>query len=82
VDDLISLRDPPKNRVAKTDGDQERNFSEAAVMLAFVMHLIAEYPDIDSLEIHPDGEHGKRFDIRGWLEHHGYAMIQPQGTRG
>jgi hypothetical protein len=51
-------------------------------MLAFVVHLIAEYPDIDGLEIHPGGEHGKRFDIRGWLEHHGYAMIQPQETRG
>jgi len=78
-DDLITLREPPEKRVSKTDGLFEKHFSEAAVMLAYAANLFESHSDLVSLEVHPDGEHGKRFDIRGWLERRGFKLIEPQG---
>lgn len=78
--DFVTLRDPPANRITKTDGPKEQHFSEAAVMLAYIFHLINAHPEIDGLEIHPDGEHGKRFDIRQFLESRGYGLKEPQGS--
>ena len=78
-DDLITEREPPPKRKARTDGPLERHFSEAAVMLAFAIHIFDTEPSVEEIELHPDGEHGKRFDIRGWLERHGFAREQSLG---
>lgn len=77
--DLISLREPPMKRAPYVDGTKEKMFTEGAVMLAFAWHLFDSYPDIGLVEIHPDGQHGKSFDIRSWLEAREFALIKPQG---
>jgi hypothetical protein len=44
------------------------------------MHLLRTVPDLKHVAIHPDGEHGKRFDFKGWLEKQGFSMIRPMGS--
>jgi hypothetical protein len=80
ANDLITMRKPPPNRIGKTEGDLEKHFTEPAVMLAYITYLMDQHPELDGIEIHPDGEHGKQFDIRGWLECRGYKLVQPQGS--
>ncbi|RLA51139.1 MAG: hypothetical protein DRR42_11200 [Gammaproteobacteria bacterium] len=80
MNDLITLRAPPPKRATKTGGDMEEHFYEAAIMLAYVSYLMDIHPEMTDLEIHPDGEHGKQFDIRGWLEGKGFQLTEPQGT--
>jgi hypothetical protein len=79
-DDLISHHEPPPNRVGTCEGGVEHHLTEGAVMVAFAMHLLRTVPGLKHVAIHPDGEHGKRFDFRGWLEKHGFAMIEPMGS--
>ena len=80
ANDLITLHKPPPNRVDKTEGGPEKHFTEPAVMLAYITYLMDQHPELDGIEIHPDGEHGKQFDIRGWLERRGYKLVEPQGS--
>ena len=61
-DDLIVDLDPPLNRRGKCTGSKERHLTEAAVMLAYGMHLLKTVPNLLTVELHPDGEHAKRFD--------------------
>ena len=79
LDDLIKFREPPKNRAGKAEGGLEKDFTEAAVMLAYGIYLLSEYDGLTEVEVHPDGEHGKRFEIRDWLERQGYVLVEPQG---
>ena len=79
LNDLIRFREPPKNRAGKAEGGLEKDFTEAAVMLAYAIYLLGEYDELNEIELHPDGEHGKRFDIRDWLERQGYVLVEPQG---
>jgi hypothetical protein len=79
AESLLTLRDPPENRRGKTTGGSEQVLTEAAVMLAFAFWLFDSL-DAQSVEIHPDGEHGKRFDIRGWLEEHGFQLQSALGS--
>jgi hypothetical protein len=37
---LINVREPPPNRRAMCDGGQECHLTEAAVMIAFALHLL------------------------------------------
>lgn len=78
-DDLIVELDPPINRRGKCE-DKERHLTEAAVMLAYGMHLLRTVPKLQRVELHPDGEHGKRFEIRRWLSAQGFVLTEPQGT--
>jgi hypothetical protein len=39
-------------------------------MLAYAMHLLRTTSTHEVL-VHPDGEHGKRFDFAGWLSKQG-----------
>ena len=78
-DDLIVELDPPTNRRAKCEG-KERHLTEAAVMLAFGMHLLRTVLNLQKIELHPDGEHGKRFEIVRWLSAQGFVLKEPQGT--
>ena len=78
--DLVTKKTPPLNRVDKTDGHLEHHLTEAAVMLAYAFFLFENTPNLSQIEIHPDGEHGKQFDIRLWLEHRGFNLIKPEGS--
>ncbi|HXZ00452.1 MAG TPA: hypothetical protein VEI03_10655 [Stellaceae bacterium] len=69
---LIVELEPPEKRRAGCNGPLERHLPEAAVMLAFATHLLNTTPGLTAVEIHPDGEHGKRFDIRRWLTEYGF----------
>lgn len=79
-DDLVQTQKPPPNRIGSTlDGDTELRMNEAAIMLAFSMHLFAHHRGLKRVEIHPDGEHAKRFDIRAWLTRHDFGYLEPIG---
>lgn len=80
IDGLICLAEPPPNRKRKCDGDQEQHFPEAAIMLAFASHLLHTIPTVRDVSIYPDGEHAKRFDIRGWLIAQGFVQVEQIGT--
>jgi hypothetical protein len=77
--DLIILDAPPPNRVGKCDPDGERLLPEAAVMLAYAMHLLRTEPGCTRVKIHPDGEHAKQFGIRQWLEAREFQLVRPTG---
>lgn len=78
--DLITSKPPPANRATKTEGDVERHFTEVAVMLAYAFHLFNVDSSLKRVELHPDGEHGKQFDIRSWLELNGFNLVRPEGS--
>lgn len=77
-DDLVTALAPPPNRVGKHDGEHEEHLYEGAVMVAFAMHLLRTV-QTRSVRIHPDGEHGKRFDFAGWLSRRGFTKISQLG---
>ncbi len=80
IHDLITLKVPPSGRISKTEGDMEHHFTEPAVMLAYAFHLFREDSSLKDIELHPDGEHGKQFDIRSWLGAHGFKLMLPEGS--
>ncbi|HEY3975615.1 MAG TPA: hypothetical protein VGM18_21630 [Candidatus Sulfotelmatobacter sp.] len=77
-DDLIIERDPPDKRHSKCDAAMERYLPEAAVMLAYAEHLLRTLPGVTTVEIHPDGVHGKQFEIAAWLLTHGFSRRDEQ----
>jgi hypothetical protein len=77
--DLIVELEPPGKRRAGCKGAMERHLPEAAVMLAFATHLLNTTPGLRHVEIHPDGEHARQFDIRRWLEEFGFHHHDPIG---
>src|SRR5687768_3586841 len=79
-DDLLTLRKPPPNRIGSCEGGIEHHLSEGAVMVAFAMHLLRNVKELQQATIHPDGEHGKRFDFRTWMETHNFAMTTSMGS--
>jgi hypothetical protein len=48
-------------------------------MLAFAMHLLHTVPNLEQVAIHPDGEHGNRFDLQGWLAQQGFRKTESRG---
>jgi hypothetical protein len=78
--DLIVELDPPPNRLGKCIGGKERHLPEAAVMLAYGMHLLQTVPALATIELHPDGEHAKRFEIVPWLSARGFVLKERHGT--
>jgi hypothetical protein len=79
-EDLIVELDPPSNRRGKCIGDKERHLTEAAVMLAYGTHLLQTVPGLHRVELHPDGEHAKRFEIVQWLNARGFSLKESHGT--
>jgi hypothetical protein len=79
-DDLIVELDPPPNRRAKCTGGKERHLTEAAVMLAYGIHLSQTVPALTTVELHPVGEHAKRFEIARWLSARGFVLKESQST--
>jgi hypothetical protein len=47
-------------------------------MVAFAMHLLRT-TSTQEVRIHPDGEHGKRFDFSGWLDRRGFERTSRNG---
>ena len=74
----IDLRDPPLKRQRYCEGGTERHFTEAAVMVAFAMHLLEG--GAKAVDLHPGGEHGKRHDLKASLEPHGFEHVSRRGT--
>ena len=72
------MKEAPVTRLSKVQDGIEEHMSEAAVMLAFAMHLFSR--GADQVSIHPDGEHGKRFEIQAWLATHGFTWSHGWGT--
>lgn len=48
-------------------------------MLAYAFHLFDRDPNLVRVDIHPDGEHGKQFGIREWLESRNFLLTGPEG---
>lgn len=80
MDDLIVSRQAPPKRADYCDGGTEQHLPEGAVMLAFAMHLLRTIKDLNSVTVHPDGEHGKQFDFRRWLELRSFLMTKSKGS--
>jgi hypothetical protein len=78
--DFIILKDPPEKRAAKAEGGVEKHLTESAVMLAYAFHLLDLDSELSLVEIHPDGEHGKRFPIRNWLESKNFRLVKAEGS--
>ncbi len=81
-DDLVTRNAPTEKRKRGLSGDVEEYFSEGAVMLAYAMHLIRQHDDAKKVLIHPDGEHGKRFQFVAWLALRGFVRVSETGTTG
>jgi hypothetical protein len=78
-DDLIVEKNPPPRRLGKCSGGKEQHLTEAAVMLAYAEHLFRIVPDLRRVELHPDGEHAKQFDIVQWLSARGFVPGEKHG---
>jgi hypothetical protein len=74
----ITVRDPPEKRRPYCTEAKEHHLTEAAVMIAFAMHLMEK--GAATVEIHPDGEHGKRYDIRKCLTSLGFTLVDRHGA--
>lgn len=77
-DDLLTLVPPTEGRKRGLRGDLQEVLSEGAVMVAYALHLFRT-TDARKIEIHPDGEHGKRFAFRPWLKRQGFALASTRG---
>lgn len=77
--DLVTETLAPEKRQAgcKGDGGREHRLSEAAVMLAFASHLFRL--GAARVTIHPDGMHGKQFDIGAWLKTNNFCLARSAG---
>jgi hypothetical protein len=78
-DDLIFECAPPLNWRGKHDGQYEHRFYEGAVMVAYAMHVLRTEATTE-VAIHPDGMHGKQFDLSAWLERQGFRQISRNST--
>lgn len=78
-DDLVEAVAAPEKRAGKVADGIEHKLHEGAVMVAYAMHLLRT-TDADHVRIHPDGEHGKRFDFTQWLSKRGFEKVTSIGT--
>lgn len=78
-DDLVEQVAAPEKRAGKADSGIEHKMHEGAVMVAYAMHLLRTM-GAKHVCIHPDGEHGKRFDFTGWLALRGFDKATSTGT--
>lgn len=78
-DDLVEAVAAPEKRAGKVPDGIEQKLPEGAVMVAYAMHLLRT-TKANHVRIHPDGEHGKRFDFVGWLSRRGFEKVTSTGT--
>jgi hypothetical protein len=80
--DLIKAKVPTDpRRIKGAGGGIEHHLTEGAVMVAFAIHLFKEMPGIQHVRLCPDGEHGKLFQFRHWLEGQGFVHIPPKSRK-
>jgi hypothetical protein len=72
--------DPPEKRRSSAIGGVEVRLTEAAIMLAFAMHLLSQAGSSGLVHVHPDGEHAKIFDIGAFLARLGFQKSEGLGT--
>jgi hypothetical protein len=77
MNQYTEMRTPPPKREKYCEGGIEQHFSEGAVMIAFAVHLLEN--GATKVEIHPDGEHGKNYDLNGCLRSLGFIHVSRQG---
>lgn len=77
---LITEHLPPEKRRQFVEHGIEHKFTEGAVQLAFALFLLSEPGASGSVEVYPDGEHGKRFPIREFLEQNGFLLVAGMGS--
>jgi hypothetical protein len=78
-DDLVEQVAAPVKRAGKVVDGIEHKMHEGAVMVAYAMHLLRA-EEAKHVRIHPDGEHGKRFDFTGWLARRGFDKTTSTGS--
>lgn len=78
-DDLVEQVAAPEKRAGKVAQGIEHKMHEGAVMVAYAMHLLRT-AGASHVRIHPDGEHGKRFDFTSWLGRRGFKKIASTGA--
>lgn len=78
--DLISEHPVPDKRARYCQDGIEQHFTEGAVMIAFAFHLLGSVPGLKHASVHPDGEHGKRFDFTSCLAGRGFSLTKPLGS--
>jgi hypothetical protein len=78
-DDLVEAVAAPEKRAGKVADGIEHKMHEGAVMVAYAMHLLRT-AGADHVRIHPDGEHGKRFDFVAFLARRGFEKATSTGT--
>ncbi len=74
---LVTETDPPIKRSKKCDGPKERFLKEPAVMLIMTQWMLNS--GCDRIEIHPDGQHLKQFNMRSWLIEQGFQLVESIG---
>ncbi|MFC3080145.1 hypothetical protein ACFODL_18750 [Phenylobacterium terrae] len=77
---FLTEYEPPERRRAFASGGVELRLTEAAVMLAFALHLLEQTEGTGTVYIHPDGEHAKIFDISAFLLNLGFERVEALGT--
>lgn len=77
---LITEYVPPEKRQRYVEDGIELKFSEGAVQLAFALYLLSQPGAAQQVEVFPDGEHGKRFPIKEFLEQNGFRMFSAMGS--
>lgn len=78
-DDLVEQVAAPEKRAGKVADGIEHKMHEGAVMVAYAMHLLRT-TEAKHVRIHPDGEHGKRFDFTGWFARRGFDKVTSTGA--
>ncbi len=78
-DDLIEQVVAPEKRASKVLDGIEHKMHEGAVMVAYAMHLLRT-AGANHVYVHPDGEHGKRFDFTSWLSKRGFSKSTSIGS--
>jgi hypothetical protein len=77
---FLTPHTPPLKRQKYCENGIELKLSEAAVQLAFALHLLNQPDSGEQVEMFPDGEHAKRFDIPAFLRARGYERVNALGA--
>lgn len=78
--DFVTDHLPPEKRRRFCIDGVEQKLSEGSVQLAFALYLL-EHPEGGStVEMYPDGEHAKRFDIPAFLTSRGFKKDRALGS--
>lgn len=80
-DDLVEQVAAPGKGAGKVADGIEHKMHEGAVMVAYVIHLLRT-ADANHVRVHPDGDHGKRFDFADWFGRRGFEKISSIATTG